>query len=353
MEDSNSKTGVRRALRIALVSPPLNGSGGIGRLMSYVLEGLDSQQVAVRHIDTRGQSSRPILTVFPLLRASLLLIGIRASRRVDLVHINMSYRGSTIRKGVIAGICRVLRIPTILHLHACEYPEYFERLSPVFKRLVRNIFQGADHVIVLGRFWRTFVVDELGIPEDNVSILYNAAPGPAELSPRDSATVQNVRLLFLGRLGARKGVPELLSALSGIPELPVDWSITMAGDGDINGTRESARRLGILHRMKFTGWLDSAQVRDLLEDTDLLILPSYAEGFPMAIVEAFAHGVAVISSPIGAIPELVVDGETGLLVSPGDVDGLERAIELLCLNSEFPRGTGPGRTCYVGRPAWH
>ena len=78
----------------------------------------------------------------------------------------------------------------------------------------------------------------------------------------------------------------------------------MAGDGDIDGARQSALELGILDRVTFTGWLDSAHIRGLLVSSDVLILPSHAEGFSMAIVEAFAYGVAVISSPVGAIPEM-------------------------------------------------
>jgi glycosyltransferase involved in cell wall biosynthesis len=121
----------------------------------------------------------------------------------------------------------------------------------------------------------------------------------------------------------------------------------MAGDGDIRGARQSAHELGILDRVTFTGWLDSAQIRGLLESSDVLILPSHAEGFPMAIVEAFAYGLAVISSPVGAIGEIVLNNESGLLVSVGDVDGLEQAIEALCLDGQFRERLG-----LAGRRTW-
>jgi glycosyltransferase involved in cell wall biosynthesis len=100
------------------------------------------------------------------------------------------------------------------------------------------------------------------------------------------------------------------------------WSITMAGDGDIAGSRKRAQELGLLDRVTFTGWLDAEQVDDLLESSDVLVLPSYAEGLPMSVIEAFAHGVAVIATPVGAIPEIVIDGESGLLVPAGDTGAL-------------------------------
>jgi glycosyltransferase involved in cell wall biosynthesis len=348
VERSESDVGVHAPLRIALVSPPLNASGGIGRLMSYVLAHLDSQQVSVRHIDSRGRSSRPILTFFPMLWASLTVVALKATHRVDLVHINVAHGGSTVRKGVIAWLCYLIRIPTVLHLHSFEYGEFFRNLPPPFQWVIRKMFQRADHIIVLGHIWESFLKEELLVSERSVSILYNAAPGPPELESRQSElNSANVRLLFVGQLGARKGVPELLHALSRIPLLPSSWSITMAGDGDIDRARQLAIELGIIDRVTFTGWLDSAQIQGLLESSDVLILPSHAEGFPMAIVEAFAYGVAVISSPVGAIAEIVLNNENGLLVPVGDVDGLEQAIEAICSEGQLRERLG-----LAGRRTW-
>ena len=323
-------------LRVALVSPPLDASGGIGRLMSYVLALLEPQKIQVHHIDSRGRSSRPILSIGPLLRACAALVADKARGNVDVVHINMSYRGSTIRKGVVAWTCRALRIPVVLHLHTCEYEEFYRRLPSPLQRAARATFLRADHVVVLGRVWESFVVDELRVPRRRVTVLYNASPGPADIGFRKSrATREGIRLLFVGRLGARKGVADLLTALSRVGADSGDWVLTLAGDGDIEKAKDLARELGIFHRITFTGWLDSPGVHDLLKSSHVLILPSYAEGMPMAIVEAFAFGVAVIASSVGAIPELVVDRKSGLLVSPGDIDALEQAIRDLCTDDEL------------------
>jgi len=325
-------------LRVVLVSPPLDGSGGIGRLMSYVLERLDRAQITVRHLDTRGQSEYPLLSALTLLRAAATLVLLRVRGRVDVVHVNMSYRGSTIRKGVMAQVCRTMKIPMVLHLHTCEYEDFYRKLPSIFQRAIREMFQRADHVVVLGHVWESFVVDVLLVPRDRVTVLYNASPGPAELPSGNAAsTPEHVRLLFLGKLGTRKGVPELLAALSRLRDLSSDWSITMAGNGEIDQARSLASELGIVERITFTGWLDSPAVHDLLELSDILILPSHEEGLPMAIVEAFAYGVAVIASSVGAIPEIVIDRETGLLVKAGDVQGLAESIAALCEDAALRR----------------
>jgi glycosyltransferase involved in cell wall biosynthesis len=348
VDQTNSTHSSSRPLRVVLVSPPLDASGGIGRLMSYVLALLESRQIEVRHIDSRGRSPRPILSIGPLLRSCAALVVAKARRNVDVVHINMSYRGSTIRKSVVARTCRTLRIPVVLHLHTCEYEEFYRRLPSTLQRAARSTFLRADHVVVLGRVWESFVVDVLRVPPRRVTVLYNAAPGPPETTQRQPRSDRDgVRLLFVGQLGARKGVPELLAALSRLEADSGDWSLTMAGDGDIEGSKTLARELGILHRVTFTGWLDSPEVHNLLDSSDVLILPSRAEGLPMAIVEAFAFGVAVIASSVGAIPEIVVDRKSGLLVSPGEVGELEQAIRVLCADDQLREGLA-----HAGRRTW-
>ena len=101
-----------------------------------------------------------------------------------------------------------IKIPTVLHLHSFEYGDFFRSLPPLFQRVIRKMFQRADHIIVLGRIWESFLIEELGVSKRNVSILYNAAPGPPEVVSRQSGlNRENIRLLFVGQLGTRKGVP--------------------------------------------------------------------------------------------------------------------------------------------------
>jgi glycosyltransferase involved in cell wall biosynthesis len=84
--------------------------------------------------------------------------------------------------------------------------------------------------------------------------------------------------------------------------------------------------LNLSDRVYLPGWQTAEQVHDLLDAADILFLPSHHEGLPMAILEAMASGVAVVASPVGAIPDAIVDGESGLLVPCGDVDALSKAI---------------------------
>jgi len=195
------------ALRVVLVSRHLTPVAVLAGSCPTFSRSLSDQEVSTRHVDSRGRSSQPCLERRASARTLLILSFLKARKRVDLVHINLSYRGSTIRETAVASWCRLLGIPTVLHLHACEYHDFYRDLSPTLQRVVRGVFLRADHVIVLGQIWADFLVQELGVPKDKLSILYNAAPGPSAPPLRNASDGSEVRLLFLGELGPRKGVP--------------------------------------------------------------------------------------------------------------------------------------------------
>jgi glycosyltransferase involved in cell wall biosynthesis len=321
-------------LSVVLVGPPLSASGGIGRVMSYTLSALGSQDVRVRVLDTRGLGSSPWSSLLPLLRSCGTLLLIAARGEVDVAHVNVSSHGSALRKGVVVRICELVRIPIVLHLHASSFPEFYTPLPRWAQRWVRRTFAGASRVIVLGDVWRTYVEEVLDVLPERVTVLPNATPAAAsEVSER--AQGDALHIVFLGRLGSRKGVPELLGAL-GDPRLrDRAWLATMAGDGDVDTYRALAAELGLDGRIVFPGWVGADAVDELLATAHVLVLPSHAEGLPMSVLEAFAACVPVICTPVGGLPEVVVDGANGLLVPPGDVSSLADAILRLLEDETF------------------
>jgi len=330
----------QQSMRVAIIGPSLEASGGIGRVMSYLLDSLRQDDVDIRVVDTRGRSANPLMSIFPLLRACLLIALLALSRRIDLVHVNISTGGSTIRKIVIIVLCRLARFPTTLHLHASSYPEFFEPLGAFAKTMIRRSFASAESVIVLTESWKRYVCLKLHLREDRVLVLPNAAPGPQPLrrmQPKPGAPVQ---LLFLGRLGKRKGVPELLVALGSQELEGLEWFATLAGDGDVDECRAQAAVMGLSARTLFTGWTQPDATQRLLARADLLVLPSHAEGLPMAILEAFAWGVPVLSTRVGGIPEVVTDGVDGLLVAPGDPRSLTLALARLIASDSLRLSLG-------------
>jgi glycosyltransferase involved in cell wall biosynthesis len=105
--------------------------------------------------------------------------------------------------------------------------------------------------------------------------------------------------------------------------------MTIGGSGRLGHYRAETERLGIADRVQFTGWVDEEVVHRLLERADVLVLPSRFEGLPIAVIEAMAFGLAVVVTPVGAVPEVIRDGEEGILVPVGDPRILAKALTRL------------------------
>ena len=135
------------------------------------------------------------------------------------------------------------------------------------------------------------------------------------------------RLMFVGRLAAVKGVPVLLDALAQARATWPDLTLTLVGDGPDRAALEAqASALGIMEAVRFAGYRSQSDVASLLANHDALVLPSFAEGVPVVLMEAMATEMPVIATMVGGVSELVQDGESGRLVAPGDTDALRAAI---------------------------
>ena len=138
------------------------------------------------------------------------------------------------------------------------------------------------------------------------------------------------RMLFVGRLAGIKGVPVLLRALARVAERRPAARLALVGDGPERGAIErEARRLGIADRVEFLGYLDQEAVAAELARSDLFVLPSFAEGVPVVLMEAMASGLPVVATRVAGVGELVEDGVSGRLVAPGDEGALAQAIEAM------------------------
>ncbi|WP_291308966.1 glycosyltransferase family 4 protein, partial [Devosia sp. 66-14] len=317
-----------RSLDVLVATPSGGtGQGGIDRVMGGLGSELERQGgsgLNVRFGATRGPGH---IALSPLYLGGFLLrmIGLRAVGRLDVVHINLASAGSTYRKLQIARLARLLRVPYVLHLHGGDYPNFWKGDASRLSRSIRTMFAGAARIIVLGETWRRFVISRAPEVTDAVVVLPNAAAQP---SLPHSGGGETAHILFLGRIGDLKGVPQLGEALNRMQHLE-NWRATIAGDGHVEAARARATEYGLADRVALPGWVDGARVAELIASADILVLPSFTENLPLSIIEAMASGLAVVATPVGAVPDIVRDGETGLLVPVGDVEALATALTRL------------------------
>jgi glycosyltransferase involved in cell wall biosynthesis len=262
---------------------------------------------------------------FFLARCLLVLIVARLHGGATLVHVNITGRGSTIRKLVVGGVAAAIGLPYVLHVHDYDYAADYTARGPLQKYLVRGLFGRAVQVIVLGARARAALSSTLDVPASRITVLHNAVPDPGLSAPR-AARSGGCALLFLGHLSARKGVPELLAALGSPVLAGEDWRATLAGGGPVAAFQADAQGAGIGERVDFPGWLDQSAVDAACRDADILVLPSHAEGLAMAVLEGLSHGLAVLTTPVGAHDEVIESEDSGLLVPAGDSAALAAAL---------------------------
>jgi len=168
-------------------------------------------------------------------------------------------------------------------------------------------------------------------PDKRIDVLSNGADTIRFRPPDDGRRGRSgpVRLLFVGRLTSQKGLDTLLDALGRVGT-EADWTLDVAGFGPLeDALRREAQERGIAGRIRFRGWMERDAVRDLYRESDAFILPSRYEGMPNVVLEAMASGLPVIGSNIMGTVELVVPGETGILVPVDDAGALADAISTL------------------------
>jgi glycosyltransferase involved in cell wall biosynthesis len=346
----DTETNALRTRTVLIVGPGgLEHGGGIGRQMGYFLRAYQHTEPRLRYrvVDSRGPwylGSSPLhvpSAVIFFARAMLALFRARLSSPC-VAHFNIAGRGSTIRKIILLNVARALGVRCVLHLHDCDYGEYYRSRGTFLKRLIATTFRGAAAVIVLGRRDLEVVSQLLQVDRDRVTVLHNAVPDPEPDLDRRRVLGKPCHLLFLGDLSARKGVPDLLRAFASPTLKHLNWRATLAGGGPIDQFRNLAKDLGLLERVCFPGWLDEVGVSELCANSDVLVLPSYAEGLAMSVLEGLSHGLAVVTTPVGAHLEVIEPEVSGILVPPGDVtalaDALARVIEDESLRSRLARG---------------
>lgn len=252
--------------------------------------------------------------------------------KYDLFHIHVASYGSTFRKRFYFRIIKKSGKKVIVHIHGAKYLEFYQKLSRKKKRQVVDFLKASDLVIALSDSWkdkfeRIFQLTNcVALPNGIESDIYAKAVCNVSLHRND--------FVFLGRLGKRKGVFDLVKAVqiatNQIPEI----QLYVAGDGEINKIRDMISRERLDKNIKVIGWTDFDGKIELLRKSAVLVLPSYNEGLPMAVLEGMASGKAIISTTVGAIPE-VVKKENGILIEPGNIHALAQALVKCSRNPEM------------------
>jgi glycosyltransferase involved in cell wall biosynthesis len=250
--------------------------------------------------------------------------------RGRLVHIHTTMRGSMYRKSVCTLVAKALRRRVVVHIHAGvgDLEAFDSRIRWPSRTLFRHAFARADVVLSVSDASAREVSRAFG--RHDILVIPNAAPR-VDAPPRaDAAVATDPLLLYLGGFAnPAKGGDVLLEALrvalTDCPELRV----ALAGPGDL--PPEGRALVQGSPRITWRSWLDEPRKAAALSEADLVVIPSRSEGLPVSLLEAMAHGRAIVATAVGGMSEILTDGVDAILVKPeqplalaGAVCGLAR-----------------------------
>ncbi len=201
--------------------------------------------------------------------------------------------------------------------------------------------RGVDAVVAVSQAVANQVVD------GPARVIYAGLPIPAGDPPaREQRAASEVIIGTAGRLVELKGIEYLLSAASKLrSEFPA-LRVEIAGSGPQRAKLEAAvAQASLTGQVRFLGWIDD--LTSLLPRWDIFVMPSLEEGFPIAALDAMAAALPVIATPVGGVPELIEDGQTGWLVPPRDAEALASRLRLLLIDPELGRRVGAAGYAHV------
>jgi len=323
---------------VLMVGPGPQVRGGITSVIAAYMQSELCQRYSLSWLSTYDDRG-PIRKIMAALRAYL--IGPVLIRRADIVHVHGVFRKSLIRKLPLVLVAKAMRKRVIFHIHAATFEGAFDgRAAPVIRRMLASV----DRVIALSPIWAAGIRSQC--PRAKIVCL----PNPVIMPTKDSVPTSDKkepRILFLGSLEVRKGFRDLLRAAPAVLAIVPGAKFVFAGDGDITNARRLAAELGISASVTFLGFVRGESKTRELRSAAVLCLPSYDEGVPMALLEGMSNAIPVVATPVGGIPDLIRSGENGLLVSPGDIDGLARAIISLLTNPVLSADIGNAGFAYI------
>jgi glycosyltransferase involved in cell wall biosynthesis len=264
--------------------------------------------------------------------------------RIDLIHVNSYVPGNYARLAAA-----LMQVPIIIdHWHG------FTRFNGKRRLICRVLARCTDLSLAVSQGVKDYLLQEIGLDPAKIRVVANgvdvaaidaARPGPAVR--RDLGLLENVPVVGLvGRLDHwGKGHKELFTAMAQIRARHPVHALMVGGGRRIDEVRQVAASLGLAGQVHFLG--QRQDVPDLLNAMDIFVLPSYSEGVSLALLEAMAAGLPVIATAVGGLPEVVTDGQTGLLIPPRDAAALDGALTRLLSDPSLAKQLGENARRYV------
>jgi glycosyltransferase involved in cell wall biosynthesis len=319
--------------RVLTIGPSLKGKGG----MSSVLNSYADHLPYFRHISTNSPRGT-FMGLFSVANV-LLRLPLERLKGKKILHVHVASGKSFVRKSFIIRLAHLMGYKIIFHSHSGNISDYFTRVGTA---KAEKALRCASVVVALSESWKEYFETTFNL--DNVVLLHNPVSAAEDAVPQTAPelSIPPLRLLYLGMLTRTKGVFELLEAFIQNRERwhgRVELNIGGVGDAE-EEMKELVQATGLTDMVKFHGWVTDADKHRLLNQTNAVILPSYAEGLPVSILEGMVYGKAIIATAVGGIPEVVHSYRNGILIPRQEVEPISNAIDCYLINPDLLKRHG-------------
>ncbi len=309
--------------------------GGISTLISEILKSPLKDDFDLTYIESQAEDFGRAGKLVLAFKAIVKFISTSMFKAPDLVYVHLGSNASLYRESIFILFARLMRKKVIAHFHAGDIDTYFPKQSRIGQRYIRRALAACPDFIAVSQEsasqLRTFVGSA------NISVIPNAIDTSIFVNPESESSRKNrdgpIKILFVGAMGKLKGERDLANALAIIKKSGANVKTSFLGYGADN-LGIYCEELGVTNLIEFMGAIPMDQRIKFFNEADIFVLPTYAEAMPMSVIEAMAAGLPTISTTVGGIPELINDGEDGLLIRPGDVNALAKQILFLAHNKD-------------------
>lgn len=262
----------------------------------------------------------------------LFLFRLLLDSSIRIVHIHTASNNSFRRSAFYLRLSKCFHKKVVLHIHGGGFAEYYN----VNQGYVAQILNKSDCIICLSEKWLDFFQKVSNCPI--IRIVDNVVPEPVVEPVRISC---KCHALFLGLLCPQKGIYDLLQVIiEHKDEFRDKFVLHIGGNGEVEKVKQIIFQEKLQDIVRLEGWVNGDKKVELLSQCHFYILPSYAEGLPMSILEAMSYQMPILSTPVGGIPEIVEDGVNGFLSVPGNHEALYKNIRTLIDNPSLVQEMG-------------
>ena len=257
-------------------------------------------------------------------------------KSIKIVHIQGAAFASFERNMFFVRVGKKFGKKVIMHMHCADFESYYNPSS--HKQRIVDTINACDLYLVLSDSWKTYF-ESIGVKSDIIKVLNNTITPPILKEVNRSPDTFN--LLYLGVIGQRKGIYDILKALKdNLEKFETKVRLRVGGNQEEDKLMAYIKDNGLQNMVTFEGFVTGDKKIECLNWADVYILPSFNEGLPIGILEAMSYGHPIISTPVGGIPEVLKDGVNGVMVEPGNVEQIANAISTFVEHKELVKEYG-------------